>query len=1065
MISKSTKRIRDLFFVNPFNVQKFLWLILVFIYIEAATAQVNKHQVTGRVTAETDKQPLPGANIIIKGTSVGTVSDSDGNYSIEANESDVIIFSYIGYNPEEITVGTKTVINPTLMEDITKLSEVVVSIGYGVTQRKDVTGSISSISGDQIRKSNPVTFDQALQGKVAGVVVQQVSGQPGGGVSIQIRGVSSFGNAQPLYVIDGVILGGVANAGPGTNPLAGINPSEIESVDVLKDASATAIYGSQATNGVIIITTKRGKVAAPQVSYEVYTGIQRIPKRVNTMNLREYATFLNERNAALGWGFDTREQLANPQYLGEGTDWQKELFRSAPMTNHTLTVSGGDNRTQYLLSGSYLKQEGMALGSKFNRMSVRLNLDNKTTDWLKIGTSLQLAKIKDNVAASRMNVIATALSQTPDIPVKNTDGSWGGAYNPDGWVHQTVNPYAMALINKDMVNRNQLFGNLYAEITFLKKFTLRNEATGSFSSATEDRFNPTYKFGLVENATNTGQYDYNQNINTTLRNYLTYANTFNDRYNTNVMVGHEAQLNTGEGASAFRSNFPSNNVQAIDSGDPLTARNSGFKNHSALESYFGRLNFGLFDKYLLTTNVRADGSSRFAAGHRWVTTYSAALAWKIQNEEFFKNFKDINELKLRVGYGLTNNQWIDETAYTSTLTTVATGLSGVSQMTDKLGNPGVEWEKTKYANIGLDAAFFNWRLSFSVDFYNKETDGMLMQIPLPAYSGTGAGWAPGKIQAPWVNVGMVNNKGFDFRISSTNIQTNAFTWKTDLTVSRNINEVVSLNTDKATLAGSPYSRTAVGRSIGEFYGFQIDGGVFATKEDLETHPRPIKDGLPLPIGATNGSIWYGDLKFKDLNGDGFIDEADQTYLGSPMPKFQIGFNNSFTYKKFDLNIFLTANYGNKVFNQLRMNGDYPGTSFGYFKSLNNYAKLELIDPNGSATDIDNVFVSNPETKIPGLRNDNTNANNRASDTYVEDGSFIRCKTIALGYTLSDNMLKKAHISSLRVYFNVSNAFLITKYKGMDPEIGSWNPLSAGYDNGFYPQPRVFTIGANLQLSK
>jgi TonB-linked SusC/RagA family outer membrane protein len=530
------------------------------------------------------------------------------------------------------------------------------------------------------------------------------------------------------------------------------------------------------------------------------------------------------------------------------------------------------------------------------------------------------------------------------------------------------------------------------------------------------------------------------------------------------MVGHEAQLSKGENVSAGRNNFPSNNVQVISSGDPTSATNSGSKSQNAQESYFGRLNLGLFDKYLVTANVRADGSSRFAAGNRWVTTYSGAVAWKIHNEDFMKNFKDVNELKLRVGYGLTNNQNVRDFAYTSTLATVATGLSGISQLTENIGNPYVEWEKTKYSNIGLDAALLSWRLTFSVDFYNRKTDGLLMQIPLPFYSGTVVGWSPGALDAPYVNVGTISNKGFDFKISSTNIQGKDLTWKTDLTVSRNVNKVLKLNTDGASLVGWPYSQTVVGNSIGQFFGYKADG-VFAKQEDFETHALPTKNGAPLPVAAAGGSIWYGDLKFKDINGDKMIDERDQTFLGSPIPKVQLGLNNSFSYKKFDLNVFLTGNYGNKVFNQMRMNGEFPGTSFGYLKALNNYAKLALIDPAKPATDISNVYVVNPDTDIPGIRNDNTNGNNRVSDKYVEDGSFIRFKTISLGYSLSDKLLEKAHIHSLRVYVNVSNAFLITKYKGLDPEIGSWNPLNAGYDSGFYPQPRVFTVGASVQLTK
>lgn len=1039
-----------------------LWGIC-FLSFVSTTAFTQAAKLNGTVVSQRTSEPITGVTITVKNTNRYAVSDKAGKFTIEAPPGAVLVVSMIGYQQTEAVVGNSAILEIRMSEAVLELDDVVV-IGYGKTKRRDVTGAISSISGEELRKTQPVTFDQALQGKVPGLVVQQISGQPGGAVSLQVRGLSSFSGSSPLYVIDGIIVGGTATLGAGTNPLAGINPSEIESIDVLKDASATAIYGSQATNGVIVITTKRGRVAPPNITYEVYAGLQQLPKRLPLMNLREYATFINERNTGMGWGFDERPEFANPKYLGEGTDWQKELFRNAPMSNHTLTISGGDPRTQYLLSGSYFKQEGIALGSDFRRISVRLNLDNKTTDWLKIGTSVQLINIKENVNATNSNVINTALSQTPDIPVKNNDGSWGGAYNPNGWVNSTVNPYAIALINKDQPKRNQVFGNLYAEINFTKDLQLRNEATGSFTMASEDIFNPTYKFGLVEKTINSATFNYSQGLYTTLRNYLTYNRLFNSKYNVNVLAGHEAQLSKGENSSESRTNFPSNNVQVISSGDPTTATNSGTKTQSAQESYFGRLNLGINDKYLLTGNVRADGSSKFAPDNRWVTTYSGAFAWKLNNEEFLKGVNGINELKLRLGYGLTNNQNIRDYAYTSTLATIPTGLSGISQLNQNIGNPTVEWEKTKYTNIGLDGTFFNWRLSFSVDFYNRRTDGLLLQIPLPLYSGTAIGWSPGSLDAPYVNVGTVNNKGFDLRISSTNIRGKELTWKTDITLTHNINKVLKLNTDGASLNGS-YSKTIVGGSIGEFYGYIVDGGVFATAEDFATHALPAKNGAVLPVGAAGGSIWYGDLKFKDKNGDGIIDENDQYFLGTPVPKFQIGLNNSFSFRNFDLNIFFNANVGNKVFNQLRVNGEYPGTSFGYLRSLRNYAKLELIDPNGSATDINNVYVSNPSTRIVGVRNDNTNDNNRFSDKFIEDGSFVRCKNISLGYTFSDKLLKRAHLSSLRVYVNVSNVFLITNYSGMDPEIGSWNPLNAGIDNGFYPQPRIFTIGANIQLSK
>jgi TonB-dependent starch-binding outer membrane protein SusC len=1044
--------------------------ISVLILFAGLNVFAQQRSITGTVK-ETSGSTLPGVSVLIKGTTIGTVTDANGTYTISASPESVLTFSFIGYKAQEILVAQQSTIDITLQEDVATLDEVVV-IGYGEVKRKDATGSISSVKSADLTRTNPTTFEQALQGRIPGMVVQQVSGQPGGGVSIQIRGISSFSGGSPMYVIDGVIIGGTANLGTGTNPLAGINPWEIESIDVLKDASATAIYGSQATFGVIVITTKRGQVGPPRISYDFSTGFQKIPSKIDVMNLQEYATFINERNAGIGWGFDTRPEFANPEYLGKGTNWQDELFRSAPRTNHTVTVSGGDTRTQYLFSGSYYKEEGIAVGSGFRRLSARVNLDNKTTDWLKIGTSLQLIDLKEDVNASSGNVIREALSQTADVLVKNPDGSWGGSSSELGWVQPTVNPYAVAVMNKDQVNRNQLFGNVYAEITFLPGLTLRNEANGAFSMATKDQFNPKFTMGNVAQINNSAAYDFSKNANTTLRNYLTYSRLFNDKYNTNIMVGHEAQLNKSEGISAGRNTFPSNNVQAINSGDPTSATNSGSKGHSAQESYFGRLNFGFDDKYLATVNVRGDGSSKFAAGHRWVTTYSGVLAWKIKNE-FLQSVEVVDELKLRISYGLTNNQSIPDYSYTSSLSTVATSLSGISQITRTMGNPNVEWEKTKNTNIGLDGTLFNWRIDFSVDFYNRRTDDLLMKIPLPMYSGSATNWSPGALEAPVVNVGSINNKGFDIRISSTNVKKRNFSWRTDATVSRNINEVVKLNTDGASLTGWPYSQTVVGRSIGEFYGYQVEG-VFSSLVDfygdeskgILPHARPVDSaGKPYPIGTASGSIWYGDLMFKDRNGDGFITSDDQTYLGSPIPKVQLGLNNTFTYRNFDLNVFFTANVGNKVYNQLRMTAEFPDTDFGYFKPLQNYAKLALIDPNGSASDSSNVYVTNPGTKIPGVRNDNTNGNNRNSDVYVEDGSFLRCKAISLGYTFPDKLLQKAHISSLRVYINVANAFLITKYSGMDPEIGGWNPLEVGYDNGYYPQPRVFTLGASLQLTK
>lgn len=1046
-----------------------LWATLaLFLPGSTALAQSQTSKVFGTVVNHRTGAPAPGATISVKNKNRMTITDDAGRFSIDAAPGDVLVITMVGYQKSQLTVGKSNNVVVDLIEAQSTLDDVVV-IGYGKLPRKDVTGAIASVTGEDLRKTQPVTLDQALQGKVAGVVVQQVSGQPGGGVSIQIRGVSSISGANaPLYVIDGVIIPPPTDPGDGSNPLAGINPSEVESVDVLKDASATAIYGSQATNGVIIITTKRGKAGAPRISYDLYGGFQELPKQLPVVNLRQFAQFINARAAV--WGFDSRPEFANPQYLGTGTNWQDALFRRAPMSNQTATISGGDARTQYLLSASYFDQEGISLGSNFKRYSVRLNLDNKTTSWLKVGTSLQLAHIDENVNATTQSVIQTALSLTPDIPVKNPDGSWGGITNTAGWITPVANPVGLALLVKDQKNRNQVFGNAYAEVQFFRDLSLRNEVSGNFDFATENKFYPVFVFGKVTNGTNSANYNYNQNFYTVIRNYFTYTHGWGIA-NVNLLAGHEAQLSSYQNVSASRSNYPSNNIQAISSGDATTALNSGSTGSGpAQESYFGRANVSIADKYLFTANVRDDGSSNFAPRNRWVTTYSGAFAWKMNNEQFLQTVRWLTELKLRLGYGVTNNQNIPGNTYVTQLSSAANGLSGVAQFQYNLANPYVSWEKTNYGNAGLDASMLNGRIDLSIDVYDRKTDGLLLKVPLPIYSGTTAGYSPGAMQAPYVNVGSMSNKGFDLHIGSTNLVSKNFTWKTDVTVSHNVNRVLNLGAGSSaslsqTLNNEVFEKTVVGKPIGEFYGYVYDG-IFAKAADFKGHALPAdQSGNPYPVTPLGGGIWYGDRKFKDLNGDGVITTADMTYLGSPLPSYQFGFGNTFTYKNIDLNIFFTANVGNKVLNELAISQTYPGNNTAYFTSVLNYAHLALINPNGSAQDVNNVYVTNPGTSIVGLRNDNTNDNNRPSNLFVENGSFVRCKNITLGYKLPERLLSMIHVQSLRIYGTVTNPFVITKYSGMDPEIGSWNPLQAGWDNGYYPQPRTYTLGLNIGFTK
>ncbi|MFP5041716.1 SusC/RagA family TonB-linked outer membrane protein [Parasediminibacterium sp. JCM 36343] len=1045
----------------------FLALILSVMLPNCSFAQNGKRTITGKVTVGADGKIMSGVAVFIKGSTVNTITNASGAYSITVNsDKDILVFSYVGYYAQEVPVGKRTTIDLKMVEDASAKLDDVVVIGYGKAKKKDVTGAISSISGDELRKTAPTTFDQALQGKVAGVVVQQVSGQPGGGVSVQIRGLSSFNGLPPLYVIDGVFMAPPAIDGSGSNPLASINPAEIETIDILKDASATAIYGSQATGGVVIITTRRGQSGAPRISYDGSYGTKQLPKYYDVMNLRQYAQFRNDR--APIFREVPNPAFVNPQYLGDGTNWQKVLFRKAPTQNHTISISGGDARTQFALSGSYYTEEGIAVGSDFKRISVRFNLDNKATNWLKVGNSLQLANIVENVNAGNSSAISTALSQTPDVrATADANGNYT-ANDPNVYGAYSVNPYAIALLKTDIKKRNQAIGNLYAEIMLYKDLTLRNEVTGNLEFSTQDQFTPTYNMGTVRNTTAFANYTTGQNINTVVRSYFTYNHSFNkNNINFNAVLGHEANLNKNSINSDYRSNFPSNTIHAINNGDQQTARNSGDQGQQAVESYFVRMNAIYKSKYILTFTLRDDGSSKFYVDNRWVLTYSGAFAWRLKNEPSLSKYLGLfNDLKYRIGYGLTNNQNIPNNSFTTILATTATGVSGNAQLITNLKNQKVSWETTNYFNTGFDGTILNNKIDFTIDYYNRLTNNLLLSLPLPQFSGTTPSvvYSPGAIAAPIVNIGSMRNSGFDFTISSNILKTAKLSLRTNLTLSHNVNKVVSLNNGAAALI-SYGTKTIVGRSLGEFYGYQTDG-LFTKPSDFKNAALPVTidasgTANPIPIAPGTGGVWLGDRKFKDLDTNGIINENDQTYLGSPRPTYQMGFNNTVTYKNFDFNIFFICNLGNKVLNELNISGTNPNQNFGYFSSVLNYAQVKMIDPTGSTTDINNFYVVNPSTKIVRLSSSNGNDNQRLSNQYIENGSFVRCKTISIGYRLPPAILSKAHLNAFRVYASVNNVFLISKYSGYDPEVGSYNPLSEGVDNGRYPSPRTVTFGANL----
>jgi len=1045
-------------------------------------------RVNGKVTGSDDSQPIPGVNITIKGTTKGTITGSDGSFTLMAQHSDVLVFSFLGYTAQQIPVGNNNTINVKLVANSNSLDEVVV-IGYGTTRRKDLTGAIGSVSAKDIASTVSTTFDQALQGKVAGVNVMQNSGQPGGGVTIQVRGLGSLNaGTDPLYVIDGVIIppgqpsstGGVymGNAGTDDNPLSTINPNDIASIDVLKDASAIAIYGSQGSNGVVIVTTKRGKKGQPKLTFDTYYGLQQVPKDLSMMDLQQYATFENQKDAVTG--ATPNADFANPKYLGTGTNWQDAIFRNAGMVNSNLAISGGDDRTNYFIGGSFFDQDGTVAGSDFKRSSLKINLDNKTTSWLNIGTSLSFSGIKENVNSSVYSLINATLGLTPNIPVYNADGSIGAipetgtpnSYNP--------NPVAAAELNTNVVQRTQAYGNVYADIIFTKDLKLHNEVTGNFDYGNVNQFYPTFVINGVLQPINSASVSATNNKSFTIRNYLSYDH-YAAKFNINATAGHEASYGTYTYLSGSRTGFFANNPQDLDLGTATTATNGGGSSTYATESYLARATVGYEYKYNLTATYRYDSNSNFNPGgspgqpdNQWVGTYAFGGSWNAEKEDFLKDVKDINQLKFRLSYGLTNNANLPPYTYGSAIGLNTVGL-GQGAYPSNIPNGNVKWETSKSLDAGLDLSMFKNRVQLTVDVYDRKTNNLLLQDPLNAYAGTsgsGAGTAGEYLAAPWINAGSVQNKGFEFTLNTHNIQTTAFTWNTALTFSLNRNKILSLVNNNDALYGRinndgvVVSKTTVGSSIGDFYGYVADG-VFKNGADLKSSPS---QGA---ISYSNG-IWVGDEKYKDLNHDGVIDANDETDLGSPLPKFTYGINNTFSYKNFDMAVFFTGSYGNKILDYNQVLHEDPNSQItGEFESLTNYAHVAMINPAGSISDIDNVYVTNPNTNIPGFRvSGDPNDNTRISSRFIHGGSYLRLSNLSLGYNIPSTFLTRIHIHSLRVYTNISNVFTVTKYDGYDPEIGANVPNQSGYgsnaltqgvDWGRYPLPRIYTFGFNLGL--
>lgn len=1023
--------------------------------------------VTGNVK-DASGDPMIGITVSLDGKPVA-VTDLDGNFTVQnAKSSSVIKLSYVGYLDQQFTVGNKNQFNLTMKEDPKALEEVVV-VGYGTMKRSDLTGAVTSVGDEAISKSVSTSIDQVLQGRAAGVQVQANTGTPGGSSTIRIRGTNSLNaTSQPIFVIDGVIIDSSSGDNGDSNPLSEINPSDIVSMDILKDASATAIYGSRASNGVIMITTKRGKAGDATVTYDGYVGWQTMPKSLDVLNLKQYAQHYNDiADAQIK---SATNSFVRPELLGKGTDWQDELFRHALMTSHNLSVTGGSEKITYALSAGYLDQDGIVIGSSFRRQTLRGNTDAQIKKWLKGGFSFSLADSKQQTLANSYSIILTALRSQPSVAVRSADGSFDGP--DDQWMPD--NPVALAQITRNYNKKFNFRVSTYLEATIFKGLTYRTELSADYNNNKYYYYMPDYKFGVKTSDSRTSQWTSTNSKYWSWRNILTYANTFG-KHSINAMLGREMSHNHYETQVTSANGFPSNSATDPSAGSNDSSSPVGYQDNSSIFSYFGRAFYSYDDRYLATFTLRRDGSSMFADGHRWGWFPSAALAWRVSGEKFMQNVKWINNLKLRAGWGETGNQNVRQWAYMALLTTYNTPW-GVGVLNGNNANPDLKWETTKSWNLGFDLSVLNNRIDIVFDWYYKKTNDLLMELDLPAFLGSGGGSNYGTAANPWGNVGSLRNTGIEFTINSININKKNFQWSSNFVFSLNRNKVLSLDTETGTLpqtfqVGSEtatVTNTVVGQPMAQFWGYKVIGRFDKPEDFYYKDAQGNVKQVALPTGCSIGKSgsWLGDYRFADLNGDGVIDNNDQTFIGNPEPKFTFGFGNTLSWKGWDFSFQFTGSYGNKVLNYNRRQLEITGSTSNLLTSVLNYARVEKIDPNGP-DDYRNYWVTNASsTTMPRLYTESySNGNNRVSDAFVEDGSYIRLQNVSLSYTFPKKWIEHLYLSNVKLYMNIQNLFTITKYDGYDPEVGSLygDALKNGIDYNRYPSPRIYTFGINVSF--
>ena len=998
---------------------------------ETGISNVTQQQQTVKgIIKGPDGLPVIAANISQKGTNNATITDLNGNFTLNVTgRQPVLVISYIGYVTTEVNVSGRAFVEVVLQEDVAALDEVVV-VGYGTMRKKDVTGAVSSVRSGEITKNATSNVMQAIAGKMSGVQVVQNSGTPGGDVSILIRGVGTINDASPLYVIDGV---------PVSGGMWYLNPNDVESIDVLKDASATAIYGSRGANGVVMVTTKQAQEGHTEINFDYSYGIQHSAKTYKMLDASQYAALHNEMRTNAGPEYSLNPAFADPESLGAGTDWMDAIFRTAPMQKVNLSMLGGNQKISHATSLGYYTQDGIMKNSSYNRLSLQSNISSKLASNITVRANVNLSA-ENRRTQPVSTVIQNAMRILPSIPIYDDNGEYAGPTGNAEWNGNALNPVAIINEQNYRMKGFRMLSNISLEWEIIKGLKFKTTGGAEWGYDYNNSYIPKYKWGMNESKNTM------QTVTSAYEQLYLWDNTLNydkafGKHRINAMVGTSYQEYKKESVSAAGSGRASELTTELDNATKATDV-GGNSYRWALMSYMARLHYSYDDRYLLTATFRADGSSKFGKDNRFGYFPSFAAAWNIGNEAFMQSVKPVSLLKLRAGYGQTGNQNIGAYAFADKLSVNGVYNFGSQRGFESnlvnliypylLSNPSVKWESVEQYNVGLDIGFLQNRIVANLDFYVKNTRDMLTKKPVPQTSGTSleqADWPP-------VNIGKVLNRGFEFTVNTKNF-VGEFKWETSLNMSFNHNEVVSIGGPEI-LNGVSLIRE--GQPINSFYGYEL-GGIYQTLDEVFTGPvmenRAPDKASHNPYKNTSP----GDMWFVDVDGNGEINDLDRTVIGNPSPDCIFGFNNTFSYKNFDLSIFFQGALGNQVWNGVRASHESMNSTYNQLATT-----LERWTGEGSSYSMPRAIYADP------------NNNSRASTRWLEDGAYAKLKNLTFGYTLPEKWIRKAKMKALRLYVSLDNLCTITNYSGLDPEAGL-----SGLDYGVYPSARTYMFGVSVKF--